>query len=129
LRSETQALSWSLNATGAGIKVIAMVTTVAEALAVQAAGVDAVVAQGTEAGGHWAQFEKTLSPQHRGIGTMALIPQVVDALRIPVIAAGGIADGRGVISAFALGASGVLMNSVPRHTRIYGVPFVQEGGR
>jgi nitronate monooxygenase len=96
---------------GRGIKVIAMVTTVAEALAVQAAGVDAVVAQGTEAGGHWAQFEKTLSPQHRGIGTMALIPQVVDALRIPVIAAGGIADGRGVISAFALGASGVLMGT------------------
>jgi nitronate monooxygenase len=96
---------------GRGIKVITMVTTVAEALAVQAAGVDAVVAQGTEAGGHWAQFEKTLSPQHRGIGTMALIPQVVDALRIPVIAAGGIADGRGVISAFALGASGVLMGT------------------
>jgi nitronate monooxygenase len=96
---------------GRGIKVIAMVTTVTEASTVQAAGVDAVVAQGAEAGGHWAQFQKTSSPQHGGIGTMALVPQVVDALRIPVIAAGGIADGRGVISAFALGASGVLMGT------------------
>jgi nitronate monooxygenase len=94
-----------------GIRVLAMVTTVEEAQAVEAAGVDAVVAQGSEAGGHRAHFEKPRSADAGAIGTLALVPQVVDAVRIPVVAAGGIADGRGVAAALALGASGVLMGT------------------
>lgn len=94
-----------------GIKVIAMVTTVADALTVEAAGVDAVVAQGAEAGGHRAHFEKPLSPERGAVGTLALVPQLVDALRVPVIAAGGIADGRGLVAALALGAMGVLLGT------------------
>lgn len=83
----------------AGIRVLSSATTVAEAVALVEAGVDAVIAQGAEAGGH------------RGgtglVGTMALVPQIADAVEVPVIAAGGIADGRGLAAAFALGASGV----------------------
>lgn len=94
-----------------GIKVIAMVTTVEEARAIEAAGVDAVVAQGSEAGGHRAHFEKPRSADAGAIGTLALVPQVVDAVRIPVVAAGGIADGRGIAAAVALGASGVLLGT------------------
>lgn len=93
------------------IKVIAMVTTAKDARAVEATGVDAVVAQGAEAGGHRAHFVKPASRESGAIGTLALIPQVVDAVRIPVIAAGGIADGRGVVAALALGARGVLMGT------------------
>jgi nitronate monooxygenase len=94
-----------------GIKVIAMVTTVADALTVEAAGVDAVVAQGAEDGGHRAHFEKPLSPEQGAVGTLALVPQLVDALRVPVIAAGGIADGRGLVAVLALGATGVLLGT------------------
>jgi len=94
-----------------GIKVIAMVTTATDARVVEAARVDAVVAQGAEAGGHRAHFLKPASSEYGALGTLALIPQVVDAVRIPVIAAGGIADGRGVIAALALGARGVLMGT------------------
>src|SRR5262245_62414289 len=94
-----------------GIKVIAMVTTVADALTVEAAGVDAVVAQGAEAGGHRAHLEKPPSAERGAIGTFALVPQLVDALRVPVIAAGGIADGRGLVAALALGAMGVLLGT------------------
>jgi nitronate monooxygenase len=93
------------------IKVIAMVTTVADAMTVEAAGVDAVVAQGAEAGGHRAHFEKPSSPERGAVGTLALVPQVVDALRVPVVAAGGIADGRGLVAALALGATGVLLGT------------------
>src|SRR5262245_32183526 len=94
-----------------GIKVIAMVTTVPDALTVEAAGVDAVVAQGAEAGGHRAHFEKPPTPERGAIGTLALVPQLVDALRVPVIAAGGIADGRGLVAALALGATGGLLGT------------------
>ena len=93
------------------IKVIAMVTTVADAMTVEAAGVDAVVAQGAEAGGHRAHFEKPSSPERGAVGTLALVPRVVDALRVPVVAAGGIADGRGLVAALALGATGVLLGT------------------
>lgn len=88
-----------------GIRVIGTATTVAEAVELEEAGVDAVVASGAEAGGHRISF---LEPADRSlIGTFALVPQVVDAVRVPVIAAGGIADGRTIAAALALGAAGV----------------------
>lgn len=88
-----------------GIRVVGTATTVAEAVALADAGVDAVVATGLEAGGHRVSF---LKPAEESlVGTFALVPQVVDAVDVPVIAAGGIADRRGVAAAFALGASGV----------------------
>ncbi|MDF0599817.1 nitronate monooxygenase [Psychromarinibacter sp. C21-152] len=89
----------------AGILVISTATTVAEARALEAAGVDAIVAQGYEAGGHRGSHAPTAPGD--GVGTLALVPQVVDAVRVPVIAAGGIADGRGIAAALALGAAGV----------------------
>ncbi len=79
----------------AGIKVIPVVASVALAKRLERCGIDAVVAEGTEAGGHIGE-----------ITTMALVPQVVDAVNVPVIAAGGIADGRGMAAAFMLGAQG-----------------------
>lgn len=100
-----------------GIKVIGMVTTVADGLILEASEVDAVVAQGAEAGGHRAHLKKPPSPELGAVGTLALVPQLVDALRIPVIAAGGIADGRGVVAALALGASGVVMGTLFVATR------------
>ncbi|WP_282609819.1 nitronate monooxygenase family protein [Pelagibius sp. Alg239-R121] len=93
----------------AGVKVISTATTVEEALWLEAQGCDAIIAQGYEAGGHRGMF---LSRElHTQIGTMALVPQVVDAVDIPVIAAGGIADGRGICAAIALGASGVQLGT------------------
>jgi nitronate monooxygenase len=88
-----------------GATVLSSATTVAEALWLEARGVDAVIAQGIEAGGHRGSFlSSDLGAQ---LGTLALVPQIVDAVKIPVIAAGGIADARGVAAAMALGASGV----------------------
>ncbi|MGQ0650287.1 MAG: NAD(P)H-dependent flavin oxidoreductase [Gemmatimonadaceae bacterium] len=88
-----------------GSKVISSATTVEEARWLEARGVDAIIAQGLEAGGHRGIFlTDDLTTQ---VGTFALLPQVVQAVRLPVIAAGGIADARGVAAAMALGAAGV----------------------
>lgn len=84
----------------AGVKVIPVVASVAMAKMMERAGADAVVAEGMESGGHIGQTT-----------TMALVPQIVDAVSIPVIAAGGIADGRGMAAAFMLGAEGVQMGT------------------
>jgi nitronate monooxygenase len=89
----------------AGAKIISSATSVDEARWLQDQGCDAIVAQGYEAGGHRGMFlAQDVSTQ---VGTMALVPQVVDAVKVPVIAAGGIADARGIVAAFALGASAV----------------------
>ena len=93
----------------AGIRVLSTATSVAEAEALEAAGVDAIIAQGWEAGGHRGSHAPVLP--HEGVGTMALVPQIVDAVRCPVIAAGGIADARGIVAALALGAAGVQMGT------------------
>ncbi len=88
-----------------GIRVVGTATTVAEATALEAGGVDAIIASGAEAAGHRVSF---LRPAEDSlVGTFALVPQVVDAVSVPVIAAGGIVDRRGVAAAFALGADGV----------------------
>jgi nitronate monooxygenase len=86
-------------------KILSSATTVDEALWLEARGVDAIIAQGAEAGGHRGMFlSEDLTTQ---VGTLALVPQIVNAVKTPVIAAGGIADARGVRAALALGAVGV----------------------
>jgi nitronate monooxygenase len=89
----------------AGSKVLSSATTVKEAIWLEESGADVIIAQGAEAGGHRGMFlTENIAEQP---GTFALVPQVVDAVHVPVIAAGGIADGRGIAAAFALGAAGV----------------------
>jgi nitronate monooxygenase len=94
-----------------GVKVVAMVATVDDARTVAAAGADVVVAQGGEAGGHRSVGAKPPLPDAALVGTLALVPQVVDAVSVPVVAAGGIADGRGLVAALALGATGILLGT------------------
>jgi nitronate monooxygenase len=95
---------------GRGIAIIGTATTVDEAIALEESGVDVVVASGFEAGGHRGSF---LRPSEESlVSTIALVPQAVDAVKLPVVAAGGIADARGIVAAFALGASGVQMGTV-----------------
>ncbi len=97
------ALLARVRATGA--RILSSATTVAEARWLEERRVDAVIAMGLEAGGHRGNF---LSDDMGGqVGTFALVPQIVDAVKVPVIAAGGIADARGIVAAFALGASAV----------------------
>jgi nitronate monooxygenase len=89
----------------AGCRVISSATTAAEAVWLERRGADAIIAQGYEAGGHRGMF---LTDDVAGqAGTFALVPQVVDAVKVPVIASGGVGDGRGIAAAFALGAAGV----------------------
>jgi nitronate monooxygenase len=93
----------------AGCIVISSATIVREAIWLEENGADAIIAQGAEAGGHRGMFlTENIAEQP---GTFALVPQVVDAVKVPVIAAGGIADGRGIAAAFALGAAGVQIGS------------------
>jgi len=98
-----------------GIRVVGTATSVAEAAALAEGGVDAVVASGAEAAGHRVSFLRRA--EESLIGTFALVPQVVDAVDVPVIAAGGVADRRGVAAAFALGAAGVQVGSAFLQTR------------
>jgi len=94
-----------------GIKIIGTATTVREAKLLEKSGVDIIVAQGYEAGGHRGTDLKLASINDALIGTMALVPQIVDAVNIPVVASGGIMDKRGISASHALGASGVQMGT------------------
>jgi nitronate monooxygenase len=92
-----------------GTKVMASATTIDEALMLERRGADAIIAQGSEAGGHRGIFmSEDLTTQ---VGTFALLPQIVKAVRVPVIAAGGIADARGVAAAISLGAAGAQLGT------------------
>lgn len=96
-------------AKSAGATVMSSATTVAEARLLTDLGIDIIIAQGSEAGGHRGTFAGDW--QQSLIGSLALIPQIVDAVNVPVVAAGGIMDGRGMAACLALGASGVQMGT------------------
>ena len=91
-----------------GVRVMIMVANVDDARAAERAGADLIVAQGAEAGGHRSTWR---ADAPASVGTLALVPEIVDAVSVPVIAAGGIADGRGLVAARALGADGVLLGT------------------
>lgn len=105
-----------------GLFLLGTATTVSEAKILVDSGVDAVVAQGSEAGGHRGTFAAEFSAGL--IGTMALVPQIADAISVPVIASGGIMDGRGVAAALALGASGVQLGTAFLTCTESGIPEV-----
>ncbi|MGB6668429.1 MAG: DUF561 domain-containing protein [Candidatus Acidiferrum sp.] len=103
-----------------GLFLIGTATHVEEAIALEKAGVDAVVAQGSEAGGHRGTFIGDFSAAM--VGTISLVPQIVDAVKIPVIASGGIMDGRGIAAALALGASAIQLGTAFLTCSEAGVP-------
>jgi nitronate monooxygenase len=107
---------------GRGMFLIGTATTVEEAIELEKAGVDAIVAQGSEAGGHRATFGADFDAGL--VGTISLVPQVVDAVTVPVIASGGIMDGRGIAAALALGASAVQLGTAFLTCDEAGVPEV-----
>jgi nitronate monooxygenase len=92
-----------------GIATLGTATCVAEARALEAASVDFIFAQGSEAGGHRGTFDRDAPPPL--VGTIALVPQIASAVRTPVVASGGIMDGRGVVAALALGACGASLGT------------------
>ena len=94
------------------VKIVTMVTTVEEAKQAEASGADAIVAQGSEAGGHRSTFSLDRHPAGARIGTLSLVPQIADAVGVPVIAAGGIVDGRGLVASLILGAQGVQIGTL-----------------
>jgi nitronate monooxygenase len=96
---------------GEGMLVVSMVGTVEDAVRDAEAGADVLVAQGAEAGGHRSTVEFGSDGEVPLVGTLALVPQVVDAVAVPVVAAGGIVDGRGLVAALALGAAGAQMGT------------------
>ena len=104
----------------AGTAIIGTATTTEEAVALEDAGVDAVVAQGSEAGGHRGAFLG--APDRSLVGLMALVPQIVDRVALPVIAAGAIMDGRGIAAALALGAEAVQLGTAFLVTEESGAP-------
>jgi nitronate monooxygenase len=105
---------------GRSMFLIGTATTVEEAIALEKSGVDAIVAQGSEAGGHRGSFACDFASGM--VGSISLVPQVVDAVRVPVIASGGIMDGRGIVAALALGASAVQMGTAFLTCHEAGVP-------
>jgi nitronate monooxygenase len=103
--------AWQERIRAAGAVLVAAATTVADAQALERAGADVIVAQGAEAGGHRSLLAPDVPDPVPLVGTMALVPAVVDAVRVPVLAAGGIMDGRGIVAALALGALGAQLGS------------------
>jgi nitronate monooxygenase len=105
-----------------GLFLIGTATTVEEALQLEKSGVDAIVTQGSEAGGHRGSFAVDFAQGM--VGTISLLPQVADAVRVPVIASGGIMDGRGIVAALALGAEAVQMGTAFLTCHEAGIPDV-----
>jgi nitronate monooxygenase len=103
-----------------GLVVAGTATTVEEAVLLERAGVDIVVAQGAEAGGHRGSFAQPF--EQAMVGTLALVPQVVDAVRVPVVASGGIMDGRGIAAVLALGAVAAQMGTAFLTSEEAGIP-------
>lgn len=94
-----------------GTKVTVMVTSVEDARKAESAGADVIIAQGWEAGGHRSHVKQPPTAQSGAVGTLALVREIVETVRVPVVAAGGISDGRGLVAALALGASGAQLGT------------------